>query len=69
MGWLEVMPDTSDRSLAISEPFPVLFTSARAVAEELNRVLPASWAGGTSRASLAGLLSVSAMLCSPILLP
>mmetsp|Transcript_10295 Transcript_10295/g.29387 ORF Transcript_10295/g.29387 Transcript_10295/m.29387 type:complete len:701 (-) Transcript_10295:123-2225(-) len=40
MGWLEVLLDTADGSLVMSEAFPVLFTSVREVAEELNRALP-----------------------------
>mmetsp|Transcript_20744 Transcript_20744/g.57581 ORF Transcript_20744/g.57581 Transcript_20744/m.57581 type:complete len:1221 (+) Transcript_20744:86-3748(+) len=41
--WLEVMVDTDDSSLVLSEPFPLLFSPLLEIAEEVNRLLPADY--------------------------
>eukprot|EP00192_Tetraselmis_astigmatica_P024766 CAMPEP_0117694310 /NCGR_PEP_ID=MMETSP0804-20121206/27378_1 /TAXON_ID=1074897 /ORGANISM="Tetraselmis astigmatica, Strain CCMP880" /LENGTH=539 /DNA_ID=CAMNT_0005507987 /DNA_START=403 /DNA_END=2022 /DNA_ORIENTATION=- len=42
LGSLQVMLDTDDNSLVLSNSFPVMFTPLKAVAEEMTRLLPAS---------------------------
>eukprot|EP00192_Tetraselmis_astigmatica_P000814 CAMPEP_0117673728 /NCGR_PEP_ID=MMETSP0804-20121206/14633_1 /TAXON_ID=1074897 /ORGANISM="Tetraselmis astigmatica, Strain CCMP880" /LENGTH=1232 /DNA_ID=CAMNT_0005482497 /DNA_START=17 /DNA_END=3715 /DNA_ORIENTATION=- len=49
VGWLEVMVDTEDSSLVLSEPSPVMFSPLKEVAEEVNLMLQTNHATNASR--------------------